>query len=88
MSYHPGQDNGLGPPYRSLKTVTPSDSADLPDGVCSALYCSGAGNINLDTLDGDTKVIAVSAGWANLTEILVRRVRSTSTTATGIIACY
>jgi hypothetical protein len=88
MSYHAGQDNGLGPPYRSLKAVSPSNTVDLPDGVCSALYCSGAGNISLDTENGETVLIAVTAGWANLTQILCRRVRALNTTATGIIACY
>jgi len=88
MAYHAGQENGLDAPYSSLKAVTPSDTVDLPFGVCSALYCAGAGNIKLDTVGGDTVTIAVSAGWAALTKILVRRVWSTNTTATTIIACY
>jgi hypothetical protein len=88
MAWHPGQETPLDGPYVSLKAVSPSNTVDLPDGPCSALYCSGAGNVNIDTVGGDTAVIAISAGWTNLTKILVKRVRSTSTTATGIIACY
>jgi hypothetical protein len=88
MAYHAGQDNGLGPPYRALKPVSPSNTVDLPDGVCSGLYCSGAGNVNITDEAGNTNVIAITAGWANITQILVRRVHSTSTTATGIIALY
>lgn len=88
MAYRAGQETSLDGPYANLKAVTPDNSNDLPFGVASALYCSGAGNVNIDTVNGDTVVIAIGAGWTSLTKILVRRVRATSTTATGIIACY
>lgn len=88
MAYRPGQEVPIDGPYANFKAVTPSDTVDLPFGVASALYCSGAGNINIDTVGGDTVVIAVSAGWNSLFKGLVKRVRATSTTATGIIACY
>lgn len=88
MSWPAGKESGPLGPYRGLKAVTPDNSNDLPNGVCQALYCSGAGNVNIDTLDGDTVVIAIGAGWTNLTQVLVKRVRATSTNATGIIACY
>lgn len=85
-----GRSGGSGPlgPYFDAKAVTPANDADLPDGPCQALYCAGAGNVNVDTEGGSTIVIAIGAGWTNLTHLRVRRVRAASTTATGILALY
>lgn len=88
MPYRLGQDLPMDGPYAGLKTVTPSDSADLPNGIANAIYCAVGGNLKIDTPQGDTQTIAITAGWANLTKVLVRRVYATGTTATGIIACY
>lgn len=88
MSWQPGRESGPLGPYRKAKAVTPSNSIDLPDGVCQALYCSGAGDINMDLIDGDTVVIAMTAGWVNVAHFLAKRIRAASTTATGIVALY
>jgi len=68
-------------PGHTIAAVTPSDTVDLPSGVCRALYISTAGNIVVITESGDTVgPIAVFAG----TYFLVKcsRVKATSTTAT------
>jgi hypothetical protein len=88
MSWPLGKESGPLGPYKSIKSVSPSDSADLPDGMCQALYCSGAGNVVIVTENGEQVTLAISAGWANIVPILIRRVRNTSTTATGILALY
>lgn len=87
MSFQGRAGGPLGP-YYDAKAVTPSDANDLPAGACQALYCAGAGNVNVDLESGTTIVVAMQAGWQNLVQLRVRRVRAASTTATGILALY
>lgn len=65
--------------------VTPSDSTDLPSpGI---LFVGGAGNVRVDTIGGQTVTInGVTAGTT--LRLLVKRVYSTSTTATNITVLY
>lgn len=66
--------------------VTPNDSTDLTT-YARALYIGGAGNVVLlpaKNADGATVTLAVVAGAYIL--INTRRVLSTGTTATGIVA--
>lgn len=66
--------------------VTPSDSVDLPQ-VCRGLYVGVSGNINIDMPDGATVLFSnVAAGI--ILPIRAKRVRSTSTTATNMVAVY
>lgn len=66
--------------------VTPSDTVDLPNGPCDALYVTVTGNVNVQ-LDADsTALLTLTAG--KVYPIMVSRVLSTSTTATGIFALY
>lgn len=77
-------------------SVTPADGTDLPNGTCIAIYATGAGNVSFDTpnvalADGSTtsrtaNVIAMAAG--SVLFVRASRIRSTSTTATGIYALY
>lgn len=78
------------PEYQS-NPVTPSDGTDLPlgpdGGSCRGLYITGAGNVNVNLLNGGTAVLTgLSAGQYVVCGIT--RVLSTSTTATGILALY
>ena len=76
--------------------VSASNSADLPNGPCDALYATVAGNIAVQfvrtdasgdvTVLGTTVLTSVAAG--EVLPIQVSRVRVTSTTATGIFALY
>ena len=75
---------GLDSPATSGEAVTPSDSTDLTT-VSRALWVGGAGNINVIMSDGTTLLFSgVAAG--TLLPLRVSRVKSTSTTATLIVA--
>lgn len=80
--------NTVGPtPDYDGYAVTASDSADLANGPCKALYVTGAGNVNINLVGGGTAVLtSLSAG--QIIEVAAQRVLSTSTTATGIFALY
>jgi len=81
-------NNGLvtsSSPYDDLKAVTPSDSADLPDGTCRGLFVSVAGNISFVTSKGTSQsAIPVDAGFF---PVSIKRVLATGTTAT-VLAGY
>lgn len=69
--------------YHRAFTVTPSDTTDLPVHA-DALYIGGAGDVQVDTVNGETVTFAgLSAG--QVLPVKVARVYSTSTTATSII---
>lgn len=71
------------------ESVTPSDSVDLPSGMCQGLAATTAGNIAIQ-LDDDSTAVVTIAGTALLEPYLVQasRVLATGTTATGIYALY
>ena len=77
-------------PIISIKSVTPNDSADLPDGPCRAMILNGAGNIRFITLNDDTVTLAISSAWFGVTYIRAKRILATGTTigAGLIFACY
>jgi hypothetical protein len=69
------------------EAVTPNDSTDLPSGACTAIYVTGAGNVNVNLAGGGTAVLTgLSAG--QIVRVNVSRILATSTTATGIFALY
>ena len=77
---------GLDSPAIDGAAVTPNDSTDLTT-TPRALWVGGAGNVSLVTLGGTTLTITgIPAG--TLLPIRVTRVRSTSTTATAIVALW
>jgi hypothetical protein len=67
--------------------VTASDANDLPNGPCDAIYVTGAGNVAINLPDAGTAVLT-SLGAGQITECKAQRIKSTSTTATGIFALY
>jgi hypothetical protein len=67
------------------KAVTPSDSTDLSNGTCQALWVGTAGNVSVITAAGTTVTITGASG---LVPLQCSRVRSTSTTASTILALY
>lgn len=75
-------------PINDIKTVTPSDAADLPNGACRALIVTVAGNVVLDTALGTTVTIAFPATACGVVQyIRAKRIRATGTTA-AVLACY
>lgn len=73
-------------PAEDAKLVTPDDANDLPSGTCRGLFVGGAGNIKVTTFKGTTLLITgVPVG---IFPLRVKRVFSTTTTATNIAALY
>jgi len=65
--------------------ITPHDSTDMA--LTRAVYVGGAGNVvAVDADNTATTFTAVAAG--TLLPIRVRRINSTSTTATALVAIY
>ena len=79
-----GYREGLSSPARRAETVTPSDVTDLTRDS-RALYVGGAGNISIETVEGDSVTLnSVPAG--SVLSIMVRRVNATGTTASDIVS--
>lgn len=70
-------------PASDAFAVTPNDSTDLSF-IARSLFVGGAGDISVVTLEGTTVSFTVPAGF--ILPLEVSRVRSTGTTATGIVA--
>ena len=68
------------------EAVTPSDSTDLTT-LARAIYVGGAGNVVAVRHD-NTAVTFTGVQAGTVLPIAVRRINSTSTTATGIIAFH
>ena len=72
-------------PAYSLKAVTPSDSVDIPAG-CRGLWVGNMGDVRVLAVSDDAPQTLV--GVSGLLPVQVKRVYSTSTTATAIVALY
>lgn len=73
-------------PPSMAKAVTPDDSNDLPEGPADGLYVGGTGDVKVTMVSGDEVVFSsVPVGFLDL---LVKRVWSTGTAATDILALY
>lgn len=65
--------------------VTPSDTVNIPGGPALGLYVGGTGNVVVVNNDDTTALFtAVPAG--TILPLVVKRVNTTSTTATLIVA--
>lgn len=72
-------------PPRNAATVTPNDSADLPN-VARGLACSAAGTVTVDMVGVGTNIaIPVAAGQ---NAMVVSRVYATGTSAGTIVALW
>lgn len=80
---NPVQDTGA----RQLRAVTPVDTADLSISPCRALWIGVAGDVAL-IAEGDTDAVTLTAVEAGLLPVRAKRVLSTGTTATDIVALY
>lgn len=73
-------------PARQFVAITPSNSTDL-DALTKAVYVGGAGNLVAVDWAGNTCTFTgVLAG--TVLPIRVRRINSTSTTATNLVGLY
>lgn len=73
-------------PAEYAVAVTPSNTTDLTN-VTRALYIGGDGDVTVDMPDGST-VLFANAAAGTILPIRVKRVRSTGTAATGIVALF
>lgn len=74
-------------PFNFSKAITPSDSVNFAEGPTNAIYVGGAGAVVVVYQDGTTSTLAaVPAG--TMLNIKAKRVNSTSTTATNLVAMY
>jgi len=84
--YADGQKaGGLDWPAIRAAAVTPNDSTDLSF-VTRSLYVGGAGNVSVDLAESGTAVVFVGVPAGTFLPIRAKRVRSTGTTATNIVA--
>ena len=68
------------------EAITPSDSTDL-DWLTRGIYVGGAGDV-VAVLPGGSTVTFVGALAGSVLPIAAKRVNSTSTTATDLVALY
>lgn len=68
-----------------LAAVTPSDSTEVK---CQALYVGGAGNVAILARDDSAAVTLTAVPAGTVLPIACRKVMSTNTTATSIVAIY
>lgn len=74
-------------PAKNAAAVTPNDSADLSN-VAVALYVGGSGDVSVDTVGGQESVVFSGVSAGTVLPVRVKRVNSTSTTATDIVALW
>lgn len=67
-------------------SVTPADS-DLPNGVCKAIYVGTGGNVYIMSPAGDI-VPFVNVANGTFMPVAAKQIRTTSTTASNIVALY
>lgn len=72
-------------PYTHLEAVTPSDTVSFTGGMCRALYIGVAGDVTVLAEDDSTAVLLKSCP-VGLIAIRAKRVNSTGTAATNIVA--
>lgn len=79
----------LGPlmPFKKGVAVTPNDNTDLSPKPCRGLMARVAGDVSV-ILDGDTAAVTLSLAVGVVLNVRAKRVRSSGTTATGIVALY
>jgi hypothetical protein len=74
------------PVYNQAFAITKSDTVDIEQGLTDAVYVGGAGIVVAVFQDGKTAQFTCVAG--QVLPIRVKRVNSTSTTATLMLALY
>jgi len=76
-------------PARQCVLITPSDSTDLANGPCRALYVGVLGNVAIATPTSGNAVATITfAGVSGILPVGTTRVYASNTTANNIIALY
>jgi len=72
--------------YRRAAAITPHDTTNIATGPADAVYVGGAGNVVV-VFENDSTVTMTAPAGAIL-PVRAKRVNSTSTTATALVALY
>lgn len=76
-----------GRPAKVLEDISKSDTVNFTNGVCRAIYVGGAGNIAVVT-ENDVAVTLVGCLAGTIIPVQAKRVNSTNTTATNMVAMF
>lgn len=71
----------------NLRVITPSDTLDLPDGPCRAVWIGDTGGILSVIAVDDTAAVSIPVAANSQVNVSARRV-TTASTATTLIAMY
>lgn len=72
--------------YNKYRVITPSDTVDLPDGICDAIYCASSSDI---TIVGDDDVaVLFTTVPAGILKVRAKRLNATSTGTGPFVALY
>jgi len=77
--------NNVTSPGYNFTAVTPSDTIDDPNGPFKAIYVGSAGNIVIVGID-NVAVTFVGALAGSILPLIGRRINSTNTTASSLVA--
>jgi len=75
-----------GAQFNKAAAITPSDATDIAGGVTEAVYVGGAGVVA--AVFGDGTVVNFTAIAGATLPLKVKRINSTNTTATLLVALY
>jgi hypothetical protein len=73
--------------YPRAVAITPSDTVDFVEGVCDAIYV-GSGGAVVVVLDNTATISFAGVPTGTVLPIRARRVNSTSTAASSLVALY
>lgn len=73
--------------YNFAVAITPHNSTNFTEGLCEAIYVGGAGAIVAVFIDDSTATFA-AVPVGTILPVRCKRVNSTSTTATNLLALY
>ena len=74
-------------PARNGFSVAPDDNTDLPVS-CRSLFVGGAGNLSVILVGDSSPVAFTNISQGTILPVSVKRVLTSSTTATDIVALY
>jgi len=75
-------------PIGKGRAVTPSDTATFTLGLTRGIWVGVGGNVSVTEADGTTTTTYIGVPSGYLLPVQCVRVRSTSTTATSMVAVY
>jgi hypothetical protein len=78
-------DLSAGNVARDFSAITPSNTTDLT-GTCIGLYVTGAGDVVYLNADGVERTVTVPSNFK--LDCIIKRVKATGTTATGIYGYF